>query len=242
MGGKSPNIVFDDADFGAALRGTVWGVFNNAGQVCVAGTRLLVQRSIATEFVASLCDVAHRIRVGNPMDVATHMGPVVCTKQFERVHDYLRIAHDEGARLLTGGHKPSGTHPSGLFIEPAVLTDVTPNMRIAREEIFGPVLAVLTFDTEDEAIELANQTEYGLSANIWTNDLGRMLRVTQRVEAGTIWGNTMRLHHPALPFGGFKSSGLGGAYAAGAIDGATRMKRVTLRFDDAAPSPGWDDL
>jgi acyl-CoA reductase-like NAD-dependent aldehyde dehydrogenase len=155
---------------------------------------------------------------------------------------YLDIAREEGAKVLTGGGVPPGSHPDGLFLQPTILTNVRSQMRVAREEIFGPVVSVLTFEDEDDAVALANDTPYGLSANIWTRDNGRMLRMAQRVEAGTIWGNTMRLHHPALPFGGFKESGLGGAYADGAIDGSTRIRRVSIRFDDSGRAPGWDDL
>ena len=242
MGGKSPNIVFDDADLVAALKGSVWGIFNNAGQVCVAGTRLLVQASIADQFVERLRTAAEQVRVGDPTVATTHMGPLCSQPQFDRVMGYLDIARGEGARLLTGGGAPAGSNPDGLFLQPTILTDLHSEMRVAREEIFGPVLSVLTFDDEEHAVALANDTPYGLSANIWTRDNGRMLRMAQRVEAGTIWGNTMRLHHPALPFGGFKQSGLGGAYADGAIDGSTRLRRVSIRFDDSARAPGWDDL
>ncbi|MFF8227500.1 aldehyde dehydrogenase family protein [Streptomyces caelestis] len=242
LGGKSPNIVFEDADLDAAGRGALWGVFNNAGQVCVAGTRLLVQRSIAPEFIEQLRRRAARIRVGDPMDPKTHMGPLASQQQFERVSNYLRIARDEGARVLSGGGTPKDTHPEGLFVEPTVLTEVSQSMRVAREEIFGPILSVLVFDDEDEAVALANDVEYGLSANIWTRDLGRMHRMAGLVQAGTIWGNTMRLHHPGLWFGGIKASGQGSAYAEGAIEGSTRVRRVTIRFDEAAPTPAWGDL
>jgi acyl-CoA reductase-like NAD-dependent aldehyde dehydrogenase len=242
MGGKSPNIVFDDADLDAALKGSVWGIFNNAGQVCVAGTRLLVQTSIASQFLERLQASAERVRVGDPTAATTQMGPLCCQQQFDRVTGYLDVARDEGARVLTGGATPQGTDPHGLFLQPTILTEIRSEMRVAREEIFGPILSVLTFDDEEHAVALANDTPYGLSANIWTRDNGRMLRMAQRVEAGTIWGNTMRLHHPALAFGGFKQSGLGGAYADGAIEGSTRLRRVSIRFDDSVRAPGWDDL
>jgi acyl-CoA reductase-like NAD-dependent aldehyde dehydrogenase len=242
MGGKSPNIVFADADLDAALRGSLWGVFYNAGQVCVAGTRLLVERSIAGEFTDRLIRAAGRVRVGDPMDVANHVGPLVSGKQYSRVGDYLKIAADEGAEVACGGGRPDGALSAGYYVSPTVLCGVRPTMRIAQEEIFGPVLSVLAFDDEDEAVALANGVEYGLSATIWTRDAGRMLRVADRLESGTIWGNTMRLNDPALPFGGFKSSGLGNAYAEGAVEGATRVKRVSIRFDPAARAPGWDDI
>ena len=242
MGGKSPNIIFDDADLDAALRGAIWGIFNNAGQVCVAGTRLLIHAPIADNFVERLRVAAEHVRVGDPTAATTHMGPLCCQQQFDRVATYLDLARDEGARVLTGGGPPPDSHPQGLFLQPTILTNVRSDMRVGREEIFGPVVSVFTFDDEEQALALANDTQYGLSANIWTRDNGRMLRMAQRIEAGTIWGNTMRLHHPALPFGGFKESGLGGAYADGAIEGSTRLRRVSIRFDDSARSPGWDDL
>ena len=242
LGGKSPNIVFDDANLDAALAGSAWGVFYNAGQVCVAGTRLLVQRSIAERFTRALVNMAERVRVGDPMDRTIHIGPVVSAPQHQRVLEYLEIGRSEGAQLLTGGGRPDGTHPNGYFVSPAIFSEVMPEMRIAREEIFGPVLSVLTFEDEEEALSIANGVDYGLSATIWTSDVGRMLRTADRLDSGTIQGNTMRLNHPGLPFGGFKDSGMGNAYAQGAIDGSTRVKRVSIRFDDTAPAPGWSDL
>jgi len=239
MGGKSPNIIFADADLDAAIRGTTWGIFYNSGQVCCAGTRLLVQHEIADEVVQRLADQARKVRMGDPMDMANHIGPIVCEKQFNRVNSYLEIGREEGARVVVGDVNPE---PNGYFVSPTIFDHVTPDMRIAQEEIFGPVLSVLTFKDEAEALKIANGVEYGLSAIIWTRDLGRMLRMADRVEAGTIWCNTMRLYDPGLPFGGFKNSGLGNAYAEGAVEGATRTKRVSIRFDDSAAAPGWDDL
>jgi acyl-CoA reductase-like NAD-dependent aldehyde dehydrogenase len=242
LGGKSPNIVFEDADLTAAGRGALWGVFNNAGQVCVAGTRLLLQRSIAPAFIDELTRRAASIRVGDPMDPRTHMGPLASRQQFERVTQYLDIARGEGARVIHGGGRPTDTNPDGFFVSPTVLTDVEQSMRVAREEIFGPVLSVIVFDNEDEAVALANDVDYGLSANIWSRDLGRMFRMAERIQAGTVWGNTMRLYHPGLWFGGMKASGQGSAYAEGAIEGSTRVRRVSIRFDEAAPTPSWADL
>jgi acyl-CoA reductase-like NAD-dependent aldehyde dehydrogenase len=239
MGGKSPNIVFADADLDAAVRGTTWGIFYNSGQVCCAGTRLLVQRGIADEFVARLAQEAKKVRMGDPMDPANHIGPIVCEKQFDRVNSYIRIGREEGAKVVVGEPVPSCR---GYYVPPTIFSGVTSDMRIAQEEIFGPVLSVLTFEDEAEALEIANGVDYGLAAVIWTRDVGRMLRMADRVEAGTVWCNTMRLYDPALPFGGFKNSGLGNAYAEGAVEGATRTKRVSIRFDDSVAAPGWDDL
>ena len=241
MGGKSPNIIFADADLDAAIRGTTWGIFYNSGQVCCAGTRLLVQESVAEEVVQRLAQQATKVRMGDPMDMSNHIGPIVCQKQYDKVNAYLDTGRDEGARVVVGGPSQE-PDPNGYFVAPTIFDRVTPGMRIAQEEIFGPVLTVLTFKDEDEALEIANGVDYGLSAVIWTQNVGRMLRMADRVEAGTIWCNTMRLYDPGLPFGGFKNSGLGNAYAEGAVEGATRTKRVSIRFDESAGAPGWDDL
>lgn len=243
LGGKSPSIVFADADLEAALRGSIWGVFHNCGQACVASTRLLVQQSIADEFVARLVQRTRHIRVGDPTDEGVHLGPLVSRRQYEIVTGYLQVGRDEGASVAVGGGRPDAyASRPGYYVAPTVFTNVTSKMRIAQEEIFGPVLSVLTFETEQDAIALANDVEYGLSASIWTSDVNRMLRLADSLRAGTIWGNTARLLHPALPFGGFRSSGVGNASGEGAIEGNTRLKRVSLRYDAQAASHGWDDV
>jgi acyl-CoA reductase-like NAD-dependent aldehyde dehydrogenase len=243
LGGKSPSIVFADANLDDALRGSVWGVFHNSGQACVASTRLLVQAGIADEFVARLADRTARVRVGDPATDGVHLGPLVSRRQYELVTGYLQTGRDEGATVTVGGGRPPDlAHEPGFYVAPTVFTGVTPGMRIAQEEIFGPVLSVLTFETEEEAVALANGVEYGLSASIWTSDVGRMLRVADALRAGTIWGNTARLLHPALPFGGFRNSGVGNASGEGAVEGNTRLKRVSIRYGAETAGPGWDDV
>jgi len=243
LGGKSPSIVFADADLDDALRGSVWGVFHNSGQACVASTRLLVQESIAEQFVAQVVQRAAQVRVGAPTTPGVHLGPVVSRRQFDIVDGYLQAGRDEGATLAAGGGRPAHLADGpGFYVAPTIFTNVTSSMRIAQEEIFGPVLSVLTFATEEEAVALANDVEYGLSASIWTADVGRMLRMADALRAGTIWGNTARLLHPALPFGGFRNSGVGNASGEGAVDGNTRLKRVSIRYGVDARTPAWDDV
>lgn len=236
LGGKSPNIVFADANLEDALRGALWGVFQNCGQVCSAGTRLVLQRSISTAFVEALCEMVSKIRVGDPTDPEVQVGPIACQKQYDRVRHYMDLGRQE-ARIAVGGGRPGHLPGSGLYVEPTIFTHADSSSRIAQEEVFGPVLTVLTFDDEDEAIQLANDVDYGLAASVWTTDSARLLRVAERVTAGNIFCNTPRRLHPALPYGGFKNSGLGSATGDGAIEGNTRVRRITVRFDGAAP--GW---
>ncbi|CAN0049222.1 unnamed protein product [Phaeothamnion confervicola] len=242
LGGKSPNIVFADANLDEALNGAVWGVFYNSGQVCIAGTRLLLERSIAAEFSERLAARAQQVRVGDPTHEGTHMGPVVSQAQYDRVIGFLEHGRADGAEFAAGGGRPTGIGSEGRFIAPTVLVGVGSSSRIAQQEIFGPVVAVMPFDDEDEAIEIANGTQYGLSSAVWTADGSRMLRMADRLEAGTVFGNTMRVHDPALPMGGYKDSGLGNAHSYAVMDSCTQIKRVSIRFDPSAPAPGWADL
>lgn len=210
LGGKSPNIVFADADLDQAATAAAWGVFWRCGQVCTAGSRLLVHAAVRDRVVAKLQEVAESMQVGDPLDEGTVLGPLVSRAQLERVESYAAIAEQEGATLVRGGRRLTGGNlDEGYFFPPTIYTDVEPHMTIAREEIFGPVVAVMTFEDEDEAVELANDTLYGLAAAVWTKDLGRALRVARRIAAGTVWVNNYGLVHPEMPVGGFKQSGFG---------------------------------
>jgi len=210
LGGKSPNIVFDDADMQAAVVGAIAGIFAASGQTCIAGSRLLLQRPIHDRFVETLVKIAAQARIGDPMNPDTDVGPIATQAQFEKVLHYIDLAKREGAHCALGGgpYRGAGAH-GGRFIAPTIFTGVHNQMRIAREEVFGPVLSVIAFDTEEQAFEIANDTPYGLAAGIWTADIGRALRASERLQAGTIWVNTYRMGGPSTPFGGFKRSGLG---------------------------------
>lgn len=241
MGGKSPVVVFDDADLDSAARATVFGILNNTGQVCAAGSRLLVHSSIAEKFTAEVANRMSRVRVGDPLDPQSQIGPVVSRGQYEKILAFLEDARSEGARVAIGGGAQEGTG-RGYYIAPTLIDQVTAGMTVATAEIFGPVLSVLTFDTEAQAAQLANDSEFGLAAYVWTRDMGRMLRMTEAIESGAVHGNSHLALDSALPFGGFKQSGLGGAYGDDAIAGCTRTKRVTLRFADAPLQSPWPEI
>jgi phenylacetaldehyde dehydrogenase len=227
LGGKSPTLVFPDANLDEALQGTHGAVFWNQGQCCIAGARVFVHESIRDEFLARLAESAASIPLGSGLDPDTRMGPLVSAEQLERVTGYIDIGVAEGARVVTGGGRARVPGlESGYFVEPTVLTDVDPTMRVMREEIFGPVALVGSFSDEDEAIALANDTSFGLAAGIFTRDVKRAHRVAAKVNAGTIWVNTYGMFDAAIPYGGFKLSGFGKELGREALDLYLQTKSV----------------
>jgi aldehyde dehydrogenase (NAD+) len=238
LGGKSPNIVFSDADIDKAVVGALAGIFSATGQTCIAGSRLLLQKSLHDEFLDRLATRANAIVMGDPVDSATEMGAVANQPQFQRILDFIANAKKEGARLVTGGGPAlDGNLRDGLFIQPTIFADVSSGMRIATEEVFGPVLSVIPFEDEDEAICIANNTRFGLAAGIWTTNLSRALRVSRAIDAGTIWVNTYRASSVQAPFGGIKDSGYGRERGEVALDEFTSCKNVMIDFSDEARDP-----
>jgi acyl-CoA reductase-like NAD-dependent aldehyde dehydrogenase len=226
LGGKSPNIVFADADLEAAIRGALTGIFYNKGEVCAAGSRLLVEQKVHDEVVGKLAERVKALKVGDPLDKATRMGPVVSKQQLDTVLGYIQAGKQEGARLVAGGERASVGDGKGYFLQPTIFAGVTNAMRIAREEIFGPVLSVIPFKDADDGIARGNETFYGLAAAVWTRDVGKALRAARAIRAGTVWVNAYNLYDAALPFGGFKESGFGRELGAAGLDLYTEVKSV----------------
>jgi acyl-CoA reductase-like NAD-dependent aldehyde dehydrogenase len=238
LGGKSANIVFDDVDIEQAVKGVVSGIFAATGQTCIAGSRALIHRPILDKFVEQLLALAKTARMGNPLDTATQVGPVTTRPQYEKVLDYIRIAKEEGAVCRLGGAPAQRPEcGSGWFVEPTIFTGVKPDMRIAQEEVFGPVLSIIPFDTEDEAVRIANGTVYGLAAGVWTTSIRRALMMSERLEAGTVWVNTYRAVSYMSPFGGYKRSGIGRESGIDAIREYLQTKSVWIDIAGNAPNP-----
>lgn len=232
LGGKTPNIIFDDADVDQAVRGSIFTAFYNSGQICTSGSRLLVQRAMASRVIEALVDRAARICTGDPMDPSTQLGPLISREQHERVLGYIERARYAGARVALGGGRPAHVHPGGFFVEPTIFVDVAPAMQIAQEEVFGPVLSILTFDDEDDAVQIANDVIYGLAATVWTNDLGRAFRMAQRIDAGIIWTNSPHYLPLNVPYEGHKMSGLGEDLGIEAAATFTRLKTHVVGFEN----------
>ncbi len=228
LGGKSANIVFDDANMDQAISGAISGIFAASGQTCIAGSRLLLQDSIHDEFLERLLAIAAKAKLGDPMAPDTQIGPITTEPQYRRIREYIAIAKNEGARCVLGGGPASPQGSGGLFVQPTIFADVTPQMRIAQEEVFGPVLSVLRFRDLDEAVEIANDINYGLAAGVWTESLRRAVRMAERLQAGTVWVNTYRSTSYTTPFGGYKASGLGRENGIEAINEYLQVKSVWL--------------
>ena len=225
LGGKSPNIIFADADVPAAVRGAQNGIFYGKGEVCAAGSRLLVEQTVHDQVVEQLAERAKKLTPGDPFDKNTRLGAIVSQRQQETVLSYIAAGEKEGARLVAGG-KPAKVNGKGYYVEATVFDGAKPGMKIVDEEIFGPVLAVLTFANEAEGIQLANRSMYGLAAGIWTKDIQKAHRVARAIKAGTVWINTYNFYDPAAPFGGYKFSGFGRDLGREALDNYTELKTV----------------
>lgn len=228
LGGKSPDVIFADADLDAAIPGAAMGVFNNSGQTCYSGTRVLVERKIQAEFTERLAAFSKTLKVGDPLDPSVALGPIVSRQQLDRVLGYVNIGKDEGAQLCSGGQRLKGALENGYFMEPTVFGDVRNDMRIAREEIFGPVISVIPFDSADEALRLANDTEYGLGGAVWTSSIKTATRFMHGIQAGQVWVNCYGLVDPAVGFGGYKQSGYGWKGGSQHVDGFLYQKAVTI--------------
>jgi aldehyde dehydrogenase (NAD+) len=238
LGGKSPNIVFEDANIDDAVKGAISGIFAASGQTCIAGSRLLLQDSIYDEFLEKLVAFAQTARIGDPASMETQVGPVATKPQYEKILSYIEIAKREGARcVLGGGPADPADVGEGWFVKPTIFADVTNNMRIAQEEVFGPVLSVIRFKDEDDAIRIANDVLYGLAAGVWTQNVRRAITVSSQLKAGTVWVNTYRATSFISPFGGYKRSGLGRENGQEAIKSYLQVKSVWISTATDVPNP-----
>ena len=238
LGGKSPNIVFEDADFEAAVMGAISGIFAATGQTCIAGSRLLVQRSIHDDFVKRLLEVAGAAIIGDPMSPETHVGPVTTQPQYEKILHYMNVAREDGATCVLGGGPYTGEGVKGnRFVEPTIFTNVENHMRIAQEEVFGPILSVIPFEDEAEALSIGNDIVFGLAAGVWTSDIGRALRMSEKLKAGTVWVNTYRAVSFMSPFGGYKRSGQGRESGQEAIKEFLQVKSVWIAQQTSPANP-----
>ncbi len=230
LGGKSPNIVFADSDLEAAVRGASTGIFYGKGEVCAAGSRLFVEKKIHDEFMSKLVDRTQKLKPGDPLDPKTRLGAIVSEQQMNTVLGYIETGKSEGAKLVAGGKRVSVDGGKGYFVEPTIFDGVDNNMKIAQEEIFGPVLATIPFDDVEQVADLANQNIYGLAAAVWTNDIRKAHAVARRLKAGTVWVNAYNLYDVALPFGGYKQSGFGRELGMHAIEHYTELKSVWVNL------------
>lgn len=238
LGGKSPNIIFDDADLDKAANGVITGIFSAGGQTCMAGSRLLLQESIHDEFIERILKITKAAKIGDPSNTETQIGPVATKPQFDKVMRYIDIAKNEGARCVTGGRALTGPgYGAGQFVEPTIFADVQNSMRIAQEEVFGPVLAVLKFKDEADAIRIGNDIRFGLAAGVWTKSLHRAMLMSEKLKAGTVWINNYRSTSYTTPFGGYKDSGIGREGGLEAVKEYMEAKSVWISTDLDMPNP-----
>jgi len=238
LGGKGANIVFDDANLAAAVNGSAWAIFHNQGQACIAGSRLMLQEKIADEFLDKFTTLARSIRLGNPLDAATEMGPLTSAQHRDRVLGYVGIAREQGGEVIAGGKAPASAELArGCYVEPTIVRARSYTDRVAQEEVFGPFVTVLTFKDEAEALAIANGTEYGLGSGLWTRDLQRAHRVARELHAGMVWINSYKRVNPGSPFGGVGKSGYGREMGFDAMREYTQVKSVWVNVD--AQIPPW---
>jgi aldehyde dehydrogenase (NAD+) len=238
LGGKSPNIVFDDCDLENAVHGVMAGIFAATGQTCIAGSRLLVQDSLHDQLLEKLIEKTQNVKMGDPSERSTQMAPVATKAQFDKILGLIEVAKQEGAKVALGGKAANRPEcGQGLFIEPTILTGVTNDMRIAQEEVFGPVLSVIRFKDEKEAIAIANDTPFGLAAGLWTKDFSRAIRLSQKLNAGTVWVNTYRAVSYMSPFGGFKQSGVGRENGQDAMKEFMQIRSIWFNTGKIVPNP-----